>query len=394
MKKIYFYTFFQFALFHGPIIILFYQDHGLTLSNIYFLQTIHYFAKLVFEIPAGVLADKHKRKYSLFIGALLVAGAYMGIYFSQTFVFFALFEMLSGIGRSFISGTDSALIYDILKRNDKLSIYHQVESINFAITNVAFILYALASGYIAKESLSAPYLFSALFIGIAALSALTIDEPEENHKLNISQVKPLGFLNGWKVIWQSHSLRFLSLFGAVFLFLRELNFYTEQPLLSDVGINIQYFGFLPAVGAAIWAVASYFSPRIILLIKEKRAFLLVVALFLLPSLWLTWSTGRVSDLIVYAIYYSSYGIGEPLIRIHSNSSIKDSSLRATILSIQSSLGLLPYFLFATLFGYLLDNNPLSVGFMLFAVISFLLLIYTAYWFSSNKLEQSIEKLVD
>lgn len=384
MKKIYFYTFFQFALFHGPIIILFYQYHGLTLSNIYFLQTIHYLAKFVFEIPAGIFADNYKRKYSLFVGALLVASAYTGIYFSQTFVLFALFEMLSGIGRAFISGTDSALIYDILKRSNKLSIYHQAESVNFAITNIAFVLYALASGYIAKVNISAPYLFSALFIGVAAIFALAIDEPKESYEPKNLKVKPSGFSHGWKVIQQSHTLKFLTIFGAVFLFLRELNFYTEQPLLSEVGISIQYFGFLPAMGAAIWAGTSYFSPKIILFLKEKRAFLLVVILFFLPSLWLTWSTEKISDLIVYAIYYSSYGIGEPLIRISSNSSIKDSSLRATILSIQSSLGLLPYFLFATLFGYLLDNKSLNVGFMSFAIVSFFLLGYTLYWFSTNK----------
>ena len=387
MKKIYFYTFFQFALFHGPIIILFYQHHGLTLSNIYLLQTLHYFAKLAFEIPAGVFADNYKRKYSLFWGALLVSASYIGIFYSQMFILFALFEIIAGIGRSLISGADSALIYDTLKRKNSLSLYHHVESINFAILNMAFILYAVASGYIAKINLSLPYLFSAVFIGVAAILALTIDEPKEKHKAeDFTKINSTGFAIGLKAIKQSKTLSFLTMFGAIFLFLRELNFYTEQPLLSKVGIEIQFFGFLPAIGAAIWAGTSYFSPKIIAYIGEKRSFLLVLILFFLPSLWLTKSTERMSDLAIYVMYYSSYGLGEPLIRINSNSSIKDSSIRTTVLSIQSALGLLPYCLFASFFGYLLDTKPLNVGFGVFSAISLCLLVYTIYWLWVNKQE--------
>jgi len=387
LKKIYFYTFFQFALFHGPIIILFYQHHALTLSNIYLLQTLHYFAKLAFEIPAGVFADSYKKKYSLFLGALLVSASYTGIFFSQTFILFALFEIIAGIGRSLISGADSALIYETLKRKNNLSLYHHVESINFTILNTAFILYAVASGYIARINLSLPYLFSAIFIGAAAILALTIDEPKEKHKPeDFAKISSTRLTDGWRAIKQSKALSFLTAFGAIFLFLRELNFYTEQPLLSKVGIEIQFFGFLPAIGAAIWAGTSYFSPKIIVHIGEKRSFLLVLILFLLPSLWLASSTERISDLVLYVIYYFSYGLGEPLIRINSNSSIKDSSVRTTVLSIQSTLGLLPYCLFASFFGYLLDTRPLNMGFFVFSAISLALLVYTIYWLLTNQQE--------
>uniref|UniRef100_UPI003D0DAB19 MFS transporter n=1 Tax=Roseibium sp. TaxID=1936156 RepID=UPI003D0DAB19 len=119
MTRLYVYTALQFAMFHGPVLIVFYVSHGLTLQQVYTLQALHFLAKLLTEIPAGIFADRVRRRTSLALGALLVAAAYGGIWAGSGFLLFAAMEVLAGAGRAFRSGADSAYIYDELKHRGK-----------------------------------------------------------------------------------------------------------------------------------------------------------------------------------------------------------------------------------------------------------------------------------
>ena len=45
-----------------PIIVLFFQEHGLSLSEVMILQGIYSIAVALFEIPSGYIADVFGRK--------------------------------------------------------------------------------------------------------------------------------------------------------------------------------------------------------------------------------------------------------------------------------------------------------------------------------------------
>ena len=48
-----------------PIIILFFQEHGLSLTQIMTLQAIYSFSVALFEIPSGYIADLFGRKQTI-----------------------------------------------------------------------------------------------------------------------------------------------------------------------------------------------------------------------------------------------------------------------------------------------------------------------------------------
>ncbi|MES0810360.1 MFS transporter [Roseibium sp. SCPC15] len=368
-------------MFHGPILIVFYVSHGLSLQQVYTLQAIHFLAKLLTEIPAGMFADRVRRRTSLALGALLVAGAYGGIWAGSGFLLFAVMEFLAGAGRAFMSGADSAYIYDELKHRGELSRYSQVESTNFSVLNISFIFYALASGLIASVDIALPYLFSAVFLLAAAGCALLLPEQPvvgpvrgETKKMNQWQIR-----RAFSAIWKTETLLFATLIGGVYLFLRELNFYTEQPLLTGLGIDIRLFGVLPAVGALLWAVSSFFSPRVFQKVGTSASSILVGCLTVGPAIYLVSGSESLSALVVYAIFYVSYGLGEPLFRILTNRAVEESSLRSTVLSIQSSCALLPFCVIGPWFGSLLDTHSLPAGFGVIASCASMALVLSIVW---------------
>ena len=54
-----------------PIIVLFYEDHGLGLQDVFILKSVYSVAAVTLEIPSGYLADVWGRKKCLILGCIL-----------------------------------------------------------------------------------------------------------------------------------------------------------------------------------------------------------------------------------------------------------------------------------------------------------------------------------
>ena len=60
-----------------PIIVLFYEDHGLGLQDVFILKSVYSVAAVTLEIPSGYLADVWGRKKCLILGYILFFGGYL-----------------------------------------------------------------------------------------------------------------------------------------------------------------------------------------------------------------------------------------------------------------------------------------------------------------------------
>ena len=97
-----------------PIVIPFFESNRLNFEDVMQLQALHALSMVLFEIPSGYFSDKLGRKNTMIFGCIL---GFLGFsVFTQSHLFwhFMIGNMFIGIGDSFISGTDSALLYDIL----------------------------------------------------------------------------------------------------------------------------------------------------------------------------------------------------------------------------------------------------------------------------------------
>ncbi|HPM03527.1 MAG TPA: MFS transporter, partial [Candidatus Cloacimonadota bacterium] len=85
----------------GPVLIPFMLFKGLNYTQILLLQSISAVAVFLFEIPTGAIADKLSRKSSLMMGSLCMALGLVIYILFRSFYFFALAEIIFGLGITF-----------------------------------------------------------------------------------------------------------------------------------------------------------------------------------------------------------------------------------------------------------------------------------------------------
>lgn len=97
-----------------PVVTLYFQELGLSIRDIFVLQVIFSVAIVVFEVPSGYFADVFGRRYSLIIGTISATAGFFFYYLAGGFWGLAWAEIVLAGSVAFISGADSAFLYDTL----------------------------------------------------------------------------------------------------------------------------------------------------------------------------------------------------------------------------------------------------------------------------------------
>ena len=117
--KLYLIKIAKWFMLYMPYIVPFYTNNNLDMHQIMVLQAVYSVSIVVLEIPSGYFADVIGRRRTLILGTLLGAIGFAIYSFSYAFLGFLLAELVLGFGTSFVSGADSALLYDSLLDNRK-----------------------------------------------------------------------------------------------------------------------------------------------------------------------------------------------------------------------------------------------------------------------------------
>lgn len=153
-----------------PIIVLFYHENGLSMTQIFLLKSVYSIGMLVLEIPSGYFGDVWGRKKTLIVGTLLTTIGFSFYSFSFIFWQFMIAELILGMGQSFISGSDSAMLYDTLKNEKRKGEYLKFEGRVTSIGNFSEAIAGIFGGLLATISLRTPFYFQAI-ISAAAIPA-------------------------------------------------------------------------------------------------------------------------------------------------------------------------------------------------------------------------------
>jgi MFS family permease len=126
IRKIYLYRVLLGLIFPVPTIVLFWQEHGMSLTDVMVLQALFAGTMVLLEVPSGYLSDTIGRRKTLLLAGCANTVAVLIYSQAQHFFHFLLAEMCFACGFAFISGTDAALIYDTLAALDEESDYQKV----------------------------------------------------------------------------------------------------------------------------------------------------------------------------------------------------------------------------------------------------------------------------
>ena len=115
-------VFLQGFIFYGPIATMYRQARGISMYDIFIIESISWILMIIFEIPWGWFADKFGYKKTIIISNLIFFVSKIIFFKAYSFEMFLLERVFLAIALSGLSGCDIALIYSSIdeKKSEKI----------------------------------------------------------------------------------------------------------------------------------------------------------------------------------------------------------------------------------------------------------------------------------
>ena len=349
-----------------PIIVLFYEEHGLGLQDVFILKSVYSVAAVTLEIPSGYLADVWGRKKCLLLGSILFFLGYLCYSFTSTFSAFLFAELLLGTGQTLVNGADSALLYDTTAQYKKEHLYLRYEGRITMIGNFAEALAGIFGGLLAAYSLRLPFYAQAFgaFIGIPA--AMALQEVNRSNKIQnpideILRIIKYSLVTNKKLCY---NIMYSGIIGAATLTMA----WFVQPVLMYLETPVSWYGIIWTVlnltvgFAALWSdrVDRYFGPH-------KMGILIL--LFIVGGYATLAFNLTYTGLLILFVFYIFRGFATPILKGYINQ-MTFSEMRATVLSIRNFIIRLMFAVFSPFLGWLNDTYSLQTALLISAGIIF------------------------
>ena len=350
---------FDMALLTIPVIVVYYQAHGLSMRDVMLLQAIFGITMIVLEIPSGYFSDVLGRRKTLIIGGFMHLIGWIAYAFASSFTGFLVAEMLLGVGAAFISGTDSAMLYDTLLELGESSTAVYQEGRLFASANFAEAIAAVIGGLLAMISLHMPFYCQIVMLLPVIPLAFMLTEPTEHRRIG----KKAGIREIVDVIahviYRTPELRYMMLTSSFLTATTLTLLWMYQPFWTLIGVPVGLFGLIWAGGNGLVGVVSMHAAPFATKYGEVKVIGLLIigvatagiVLGLASTIWL---------MPLFAMFYISRGLSNPIFTKRINERV-DSSVRATVLSIRQLGMRLTFVLAAPTVGSIGDEHGLSAA---------------------------------
>ncbi len=345
-----------------PIMVPFYQSNGLTMKDVFLLQSIFSISIVLFEIPSGYFADVVGRKNSLvlwcvfwFLGMLIYS-------FTSGFYGFLVAELVLGFWSSFISGADSAILYDSLLELDRGGEYKKLEWKMSAISNFSEAAASFIWGFLVLVSIRFPFYIESAVLFLAIPIALSIYEPA-NQKHDNKEWAWKGIIKVVKYSLHHHAETKWLIFYSGFLWASTLTMvWLVQPYFKLVGLPIVYFWIVWAVLNLSIGLFSLAAHEIEAFFGRRKIFILLFALIFLGFL-LTSIFHSLWALIFLVIFYFVRAINGPVLKDAINR-VTASHIRATVLSVKALIARLIFAIIGPFVGWISDVYTLQTALLI------------------------------
>ena len=312
-----------------PVIVLFYQENGLSMQDVLILKGIYSIAVVILEIPSGYLADVWGRKKTLILGAILGCLGFLVYSVSYGFTGFLLAELILGIGSSFISGSDSALLYDSLLKMKREKEYLKQESRLVSIGNFAEAISAIAGGSLALISLRTPFILQSFVAFIAIPSAFLLQDINRDIKKSKTGFKQILLIVKFS-LWDNPKLRWNIMLSSVIGCATLTLAWFIQPYLKDLDMEVSTIGVVWTMLNLTVGFVALFAHRVEKYLGKTRTSIFIVVGISGGFILSGWFHSLIGVGILFCFYFIR-GIATPVLKDYINS-ITESNMRATVLS--------------------------------------------------------------
>lgn len=347
-----------------PIIVLFYEDHGLGLQDVFILKSVYSVAAVALEIPSGYLADVWGRRKCLILGCILFFFGYLCYSFTSTFAAFVVAEILLGTGQTLVNGADSALLYDTTVQYKKENLYLRYEGRITMIGNFAEAVAGIFGGLLAAYSLRYPFYAQAViaFSGIPAafaLQELNIKSKVQSPVNEIIRIIKYSLVTNKKLCY---NIMYSGIIGAATLTMA----WFVQPYLMYMKTPTSWFGVIWTVLNLTVGIAALYSDRVDSYFGPKKMGILILTFVAGGYVALSFNLTYVG-LPILLVFYIIRGFATPILKGYINQ-MTFSEMRATVLSIRNFIIRLMFAAIAPFIGWLNDMYSLRIALLSSAAI--------------------------
>jgi MFS family permease len=341
-----------------PVLVPFFQSHGLDQTDIYLLESAYALTIVAFEVPSGYLADRFSRKRSVLLGvSFLVVG--FAIWSGATsFGHFLIGQILLGLGFVSISGADSAMAYDSYLALGESERYVKFEGRSNGLSGVSEAVASILGGLLVLVSLRAPAQAQTAVYALLVPLALLLKEPPRARSSGVNPFKDVLRITRY-ALHGHKEVKWLIFYGAFIETVTRTIVFLTQPYFQMVGIPLSWFGVLWATQLLALGLFSFFAHAYERRIGQKRALVSFVVIGVLSYLVLGISPSIVVLPAILGFYFVR-ALNLPILYDSINSRV-ESNMRATVLSVKSLAHNLLYAGIGPFLGVLVDKWSVQVA---------------------------------
>ena len=262
------YIIFSEQLFWGPIVILSLQTLAhMPLDRIFMMEAIVMGVLVLCNVPAGTLADVIGNKRTLLIGrTLLLASALLfAVMTNETGAWVA--NIVWAVGYSFVSGTESSILYQTLQAGGYAADFKKVRStaVSWRFFVVAFL--SLTVGFLVQIDPRLPLWLSIPGMVASLVLVFCMSESSATEHYSV-RAQATAFMQGVTFVRKTPFMLWLVGFASLIAAVSKVWFFMYNPYFALVAVPITHYGFIFfLLNVTAW-FSSRYAPMVEKYIKE------------------------------------------------------------------------------------------------------------------------------
>ncbi len=366
------FTAFSGMAFVFPVMVIYYGNKGLSMSEFMLIQGIFAVVLFLFEVPSGYLSDVWRRSHVLFLGIFIKLIGYIIILFSHGFWPIATGEVFVAIGVSLVSGTTSAILYDSLLYEKKTKSYKAHEGALQASLFYGATFSALIGGWLFSLHGDLPMMFSITFCFIAMVLAFLLKNPPQA----IGSPEKMLFANFTLTI--KHTFKHLEinrilLYSAIFFGGTLSANWFRQVYMEELLFPYAWFGAVIAACFFLRALSCHAAHTIEQKFGVHKTFIGIAVIQVLMFAYFAVYI-NLFGVILFILLSLPFGIAGPTITAAINTRIP-SNRRATVLSIEAMARRVGYLFIGPAAGVVMDIWSLQAAMFMITLVTAVAFIF-------------------
>ena len=273
----------------SPVLLLYYQENGLTVKELFFFQGIFYLVSILIELPVGYIADCFSKKKVLIASFtfFLIANALW--YFYEGYWIILIGEILYAFSKVSMDIANSGYLYDYLS---SYNLQHEMPKylgyLNFFLAGgTAFV--GLIGAYLYSTFGSSTVLGTEVILLIFAIGLLFMLKnipSAKKDKIKLSE-RYHDFAKGIQFVWRNVRIKNYIMYSGLLTSLSILFALSFQPLMQKAAFPVFLFGVIACTNHGLRAAFSALAGKLSLNIYKMRIplfiayFLSFIAIFIL-----------------------------------------------------------------------------------------------------------------